>query len=116
MPLYDYHCTKCGPFREWMPMRESSADVECPGCRIPSGRAVTAPFLADMPENNRIAHQRNEQSADQPQVMNKKQMRQTGTLRGDVHTHAHAAGQSHCHGHGSHNHQHHAGRPWMIGH
>ena len=115
MPLYDYCCTDCGPFREWKPMRESGLAVECPGCDTPSSRAVTAPFLADMPENNRIAHQRNEKSADQPQVMNKKQMRRTGTARGHVHTHSGGAEHSH-HCHGNHNHQHHAGRPWMIGH
>ena len=93
-------------------MRDSSVALECPSCEILSNRAVTAPFLADMPENNRIAHQRNEKSAHQPKIMNKKEMKRTGTLRGHVHTHS--AGHSHCND--SHKHQHHAGRPWMIGH
>ena len=95
-----------------MPMRDSSVALECPSCEALSNRAVTAPFLADMPENNRIAHQRNEKSADQPQIMNKKELKHSGTLREHVHTHSHDTGHSHC---GSHNH-HHTGRPWMIGH
>ena len=106
MPLYDYHCNDCGDFRAWRRMSEADAKTSCPTCATPARRAMVAPGLALMASNTRIAHTRNEKSADQPQVMTKK-----GLHQGD-------AGQprAHCdhHHHGQHQHAH--GRPWMIGH
>lgn len=95
-------------------MSESSGDVACPACDRQAQRAVTAPALALMPANNRIAHSRNEKSADQPELISKSSETEQTKPR-QPHTHAHG---SHCHGHGhqqsgmSHSH----GRPWMIGH
>lgn len=105
MPLYDYACGTCGPFRDWRPMSEARAPVDCPVCAEPSRRTVTAPFLANMNPHNRIAHQRNEKSADQPQVVRKSDGHDAG-----AHPHRHC-GHGHKPGH-SHGH----GRPWMIGH
>jgi putative FmdB family regulatory protein len=105
MPLYDYHCPTCGDFRAWRRMSEAREPVVCSNCDGPAARAMVAPQLALMPSNSRIAHQRNEKSADEPKVVSRSQM-------GDgEHPHRHA---HHHHGHG---HKHGAGgRPWMIGH
>jgi putative FmdB family regulatory protein len=46
MPLYDYRCASCGDFREFAPMRESTASRVCPVCGAPSERTISAPFLA----------------------------------------------------------------------
>ena len=70
MPLYDYRCEDCGDFRSWQRMSESADDVACPSCAGVAARLVTAPSLALMANNNRVAHARNEKSADQPAVVN----------------------------------------------
>ena len=106
MPLYDYSCDSCGPFRDWQPMSAAGLPADCPDCGDPADRRITAPFIANMPAHNRIAHQRNEKSADEPQVMNRQQLDRTGAKRG----------QTHGHHHHGHSHHHHASRPWMIGH
>lgn len=109
MPLYDYHCHDCGEFRSWQSMSESDADVACPDCHSLAGRLVSAPSLALMPNNNRIANTRNEKSADQPEVITKASKDGGGSAR-----HAHGG---HCHAnHQSSGHSHSHGRPWMIGH
>lgn len=110
MPLYDYHCRDCGDFRSWQSMNESDANVACPDCDLSATRSVTAPSLALMPSNNRIANSRNEKSADQPEVITKKAPQDGG---GGVGGHAHGGHQHSGHNH-SHGHSH--GRPWMIGH
>ncbi len=106
MPLYDYSCKKCGPFRDWQSMGRSSEPAVCPSCGLRSVRAIVAPFIADMNPNNRIAHQRNEKSADEPRVINKPAPTHGGV--GHSHPHRHGAGGRH-HAHGP-------SRPWMIGH
>lgn len=101
MPLYDYHCAECGPFRAWQAMREAHEPVPCPECDAPRARAVVAPNLALMARTRRIAHQRNEKSAHEPRL----ESRTAGSTNG----------HHHHHGHG-HHHHHAASRPWMIGH
>lgn len=105
MPLYDYACNDCGPFREWQSMSAAAIPVDCPACGDSAPRAVTAPFIANMNPHNRIAHQRNEKSADEPMVRSGEYVMSTGKKRSGHHHHGH-------HGH-SHGHQ---GRPWMVGH
>ena len=102
MPLYDYSCEDCGPFRAWRSMSDAAAPEDCPTCGAEARREMTAPFLATMNPHNRIAHQRNEKSAAEPQMVKKSK-------------------QTHDHGHGHHGHSHPAhkhgpSRPWMIGH
>ena len=110
MPLYDYHCEACGPFRSWEAMSAAELAIPCPDCAETAPRSVSAPFLANMDPHNRIAHQRNEKSAHEPEVTTRKQMNKRGRK------HPHAGGCQH-HGHGHHHGQHHGGgRPWMIGH
>ncbi|MGI9489404.1 MAG: FmdB family zinc ribbon protein [Geminicoccaceae bacterium] len=111
MPLYDYHCQDCGGFRSWQSMSESGADVACPDCHELAGRLVSAPSLALMPNNNRIANARNEKSADQPELVTRVSK---GQDEGAGQPHRHGG---HCHaGHSHAGHSHSHGRPWMIGH
>lgn len=106
MPLYDYHCDDCGPFRSWRPMSEAAAPEHCPDCDAEVQRAMTAPFIANMNPHTRIAHQRNEKSAHEPRMVKKS---------GKAHDHA-PGHHHHGHGHGRHGHAHGPSRPWMIGH
>src|ERR1700755_2028055 len=66
MPIYDYQCSDCGPFRMMRPMAQSNAPTTCPTCGRVSTKTITAPFLADMAPHNRIGSQRNEKSAHAP--------------------------------------------------
>ena len=103
MPLYDYACEACGEFRAWQPMSQSAAAADCPTCGDPAMRSVASPFIASMNPNTRIAHQRNEKSAHEPQLVSRGEMERQGAKRSG--------------GHGHHRgHHHHQSRPWMIGH
>jgi len=74
MPLYDYECSSCGPFREWRSMSEWDADIPCPDCSLPAPRQAAAPMLAVLSTNNRIAHERNERSAHEPKVVRREDL------------------------------------------
>lgn len=106
MPIYAYFCQDCGPFEKQRPMAEFQQPAICPTCQLSAPRMVTAVRLNLMPGNSRIAHTRNEKSANEPRVA-----------------------QSHCHHHAGHdkegkhqhNHAHHhkaqvSSRPWQVGH
>ncbi|MCH8196579.1 MAG: zinc ribbon domain-containing protein [Proteobacteria bacterium] len=108
MPLYDYQCDSCGPFREWNAMSESTAPMPCPRCGTAAGRLITAPFIANMNPHSRIAHERNEKSAHEPRVVRK--------TRKDPAKHGESHGHGQHNGHGQHLHVHRGSRPWMIGH
>jgi putative FmdB family regulatory protein len=112
MPLYDYQCDQCGSFRDWRSMSESGTDVDCPTCGEVAPRAITAPFLPVLARNTRIAHERNEKSAHEPQVMTRKQLDGVGKKRG----HGHGVGHGHDHHQHGKYHVHRSSRPWMIGH
>lgn len=102
MPLYDYTCEDCGPFRAWRSMNDAAAPEDCPDCGAKAQRAMTAPFVTNMNPHTRIAHQRNEKSAAEPRMIKKSNK-----------THDHGHGH---HGHGHPAHKHGPSRPWMIGH
>jgi len=104
MPIYAYDCEGCGSFTDWQSMSQAAEPAACPQCASLAPRTVSAPFIANMNPNNRIAHQRNEKSAHEPQEVVGKQGH-----------HGHK-GHSHPHRHGTHGHSHGHGRPWMIGH
>jgi putative FmdB family regulatory protein len=107
MPLYDYHCPDCGGFRAWRSMTEARDPTDCPSCNRPALRAMVAPNLALMAPNRRVAHQRNEKSANEPRVVSTSEPHQNNAA-------GHAHHRHHGHGHG---HKHAVGsRPWMIGH
>lgn len=74
MPLYDYRCDRCGLFTAWNPMGKASAPAGCPVCNDAARRVIAAPFLNTMPAGNRVAHQRNEKSADQPVVVSRAEL------------------------------------------
>lgn len=46
MPLYDYACADCGPFRAFRPMAEADRRQPCPGCGVPAVRSLTTPYLS----------------------------------------------------------------------
>ena len=86
--------------------------MPCPDCGKPAPRGISAPFIANMDPNNRIAHQRNEKSANEPRVA----FGQPGGHRhrhGHDHGHNHGARRNTGLGEGLHNTH---SRPWSIGH
>lgn len=122
MPLYDYCCDCCGTFSAWNRMNQAAEPVACPVCDDAAQRVISAPFLNTMNPHNRIAHQRNEKSADAPAVMSRDQLGRSGSK---------PAGHAHHHGCGHHHHAsrnpaverltgskayQQSDRRWMIGH
>jgi putative FmdB family regulatory protein len=71
MPLYDYHCRSCGPFREWRRMADFAKPAKCPECRRPAKRSVATPALG-MDAGLRKAHATNEKSAHEPRVVRRR--------------------------------------------
>lgn len=74
MPRYDYTCESCGPFGDWRPMSESGLDASCPICGSASKRLIAAPYVSCLSRNARIAHERNERSAEAPKVMRREEL------------------------------------------
>ena len=108
MILYNYECHQCGRFSAWNSIKNSAKSIACLSCNSPAKRIIAAPYLADMDDNNRIAHFRNEKSAHEPEVVkmingehkscNHSTPRHTEHKRRHIHNHNHPQ------------------RPWMIGH
>jgi len=93
MPLYGYVCDDCGDFQDWRPMDLSEQDGTCPSCAKPSRRAMSMPFLPCVSRNARIAHERNERSADQPAVMRREELEaRHGRIRPRSAAHGHGDG------------------------
>lgn len=109
MPLYNYMCEECGPFKEWQSMAKCTEPSICTECGAESQRAVSAPGLSLISANTRMAHFRNEKSADKPEVVNKPKH----VAAEQSHGKSKKGGHSHHHGH---SHSHGPSRPWMIGH
>jgi putative FmdB family regulatory protein len=97
MPLYDYSCAACGDFREWRSLAQSADPAPCPACASPAPRAISAPYLTRISRSTRIAHERNERSADAPAVVRREAL-EAGHYGRRRHSHSTAH------------------RPWMIGH
>jgi putative FmdB family regulatory protein len=100
MPLYDYHCETCGPFRQFRSISNRAAPVQCDECGSTAERVLTAPQLSLMSSNNRIAETRNEKSAHEPGVVNVMKPAHEPRPKAPKPAHGHA----------------HAHRPWMLGH
>ena len=67
MPVYEYLCDSCGPFTSLRPMAEYEAPHECPECGLQAPRVLmTAPNLASMNPQRRVAIAINERSAHAP--------------------------------------------------
>lgn len=110
MPLYDYECKDCGPFRDWRSMSEWEIDVPCPDCSLPAPRRAAAPMLGVLSANNRIAHERNERSAHEPKVVRRQDL-----PGGHRHSHQQNVGPLIKQQFGNVV-QSHRDRPWMVGH
>ncbi len=91
MPRYDYTCESCGPFSDWRPMSESDLDASCPSCGSASKRLIAMPFLPCVSRNVRIAHERNERSAEEPKVMRREEL---AAAHGEVRPHRHQHGRN----------------------
>jgi putative FmdB family regulatory protein len=67
MPVYDYMCQRCGPFTALRAMADFDMPLECSNCGGEAPRAfLTAPYVAAMPAERRVAHATNERSASAP--------------------------------------------------
>jgi len=78
MPTYEYLCDDCGPFTDFRPMSDSDLPCACPGCGNDAPRAfLTAPYMAGLSSERRLAFATNERSAHEP-----KSTRQTGHAPG----------------------------------
>ncbi len=106
--MYEYGCEACGSFVELQRMSLADEPMPCPDCGVPAARIVCAPFIANMDPHNRIAHQRNEKSADEPKVVSGK----PPGGKGHSHSHGHNPRQRGLGGGLQHGH----GRPWALGH
>lgn len=104
MPLYDYDCPSCGPFRDWRPMHAAQDAVTCFCCGSPASRRVAMPALRRLAAHVHAAHERNERSTERPRVVSERDW--------------HAASEAHAHHHGHAHHDHGRGmyRPNMLGH
>jgi putative FmdB family regulatory protein len=91
MPLYNYQCEMCGPFTDWQPMARSDWAAACPLCSAQSQRLLAAPSLSAISPHNRIAHERNERSAEAPRVMHRAELDAYG---GHLHRHAPQQGRN----------------------
>ena len=121
MPLYYYNCDVCGPFQSHAPMKRYKVPATCPTCGAKCPRKMSVPFVADLAPAIGAAHLRNEKSAEEPVVMNRRQFEKTGR-------HLHELREPHDHhgadiGHGAATRlepglRRHAApdRPWLLGH
>jgi putative FmdB family regulatory protein len=70
MPVYEYLCDDCGPFKDMRPMSECDAPHACPHCRAVAPRVIlTAPNFFCMPSDKRKAIGLNERSANAPKTL-----------------------------------------------
>ncbi|KAB2318735.1 zinc ribbon domain-containing protein [Betaproteobacteria bacterium SCN1] len=69
MAIYEYCCTRCGPFEASRPMAESALPQACPACGTPAARAwITAPAFAGLPSGLKKAHALNERARHAPRL------------------------------------------------
>jgi putative FmdB family regulatory protein len=105
MALYEYVCATHGTFSDWRPMKDSALDAPCPSCGAPSRRAVSVPHVNRVNRGAvRMAHERNEKSAHEPQVVRREDI---PAMDGKI---------GHRHGGHAHGHSHGTSRPSMLGH
>lgn len=68
MPLYDFVCGDCGPFRAWGVIATSQAAATCPDCGSGCSRELAMPQISTMNGALRKAMARSERSIDEPKV------------------------------------------------
>ena len=96
MPIYEYHCTKCGPFTAMRPMAQSAAPSDCVSCGRGAARVLSATFVVGS------GHRRRTAGATPNLVTRDRDPERERAMRK---THRPAPAK---HGH--------LGRPWMMGH
>ena len=70
MPVYEYLCNDCGPFKDMRPMSECDDPQDCPQCLEESPRVIlTAPAFFCMPSDKRKAAATNERSSNAPKTL-----------------------------------------------
>jgi len=120
MPLYDYRCDHCGnDFSALRRMSEASEDMAC-DCGEMAARIISAPYLALMDRNTRIASQRNEKSAHEPRQARRSSCGCSGThtcntTSGEQKSSADPSSKS-ANGNGLKMQTKKTARPWMLGH
>lgn len=72
MPLYEYDCGKHGVFETMHSMHDAEQPERCPSCGASSPRVLSAPRLACVSKNERIARERNEKSRHEPRQAKQK--------------------------------------------
>ena len=93
MPVYAFTCDACGPFEAWRPVADASAALACPTCRTLARRHFTPPGVTRTPAPLRVARDREDRSAHEPEVVRGP----SGRSPPWQHRHAH-------------------GPPWTVGH
>lgn len=73
VPIYEYKCCSCSnEFEELLSLDEYSPLRVCPECNAPSTRKLSAPQLAILKKNERIARDRNERAKYEPLKVTRK--------------------------------------------
>lgn len=87
MPLYDYRCTDCGDFEQWLQIADLDLPVHCSDCNQVAIRLISAPNIS-------LNTGRFPKQSEIPQVVTRKQMSPLPTRLQQAR----------------------AGRPWMVSH
>ncbi len=67
MPTYDYDCQACGGFDAFRPMAQRNDPADCPRCGSAASRVfATAPRLALLASDTRVAMDTNERARHEP--------------------------------------------------
>ena len=69
MPVYAFTCDACGPFEAWRPVADASGNVACPTCGALARRRFTPPGVTRTPAPLRVARDREDRSAYEPEVV-----------------------------------------------
>jgi putative FmdB family regulatory protein len=65
MPVYEYLCEGCGPFKLMRSMSEYELPADCPLCQASAPRVMlTAPYCSTASPATRLAQAANERSAE----------------------------------------------------
>lgn len=99
MPLYEFSCSRCGPFEERRSFEDAAAPASCPACATTAARVFGAPWSRRMPALRASVHERNEKSRHEPARMTRAERDRA------------FGGQPSHHGH-----RHGPSRPWQVGH
>jgi putative FmdB family regulatory protein len=102
MPLYEYDCQRHGVFETLHSMHDAALPERCPSCGSEAPRVLSAPRLACVTPNERIARDRNEKSRHEPRVSKKASNGQSNAKGGKRDRPALRSS--------------HGARPWAIGH